>query len=87
MNPDSDATTQLCLAVGQPIAPSLRVSLTMNALINSQTIVLVVTGSAKRQLLDRLIDNPPDLSVPFVRLSQQSKCPIVIFETDAISIP
>jgi 6-phosphogluconolactonase len=87
MNPELDATPQMCLAVGQPIAPSLRISLTMNALTHSQTIILVVTGSAKRQLLDRLIDGPPDLSVPFVRLWQQSKCPIIIFETDAVSIP
>ncbi|WP_256203612.1 6-phosphogluconolactonase [Nitrosomonas sp. Nm58] len=77
----NQVTQYLCQAVEPPIAPSLRISLTLQALARSRHIVLVVTGIAKRQLLDQLIKNP-DPSIPFVQLVQQSQSPITIFEMD-----
>jgi len=77
-------TMRWCLAVQPPVAPSLRISLSLNALANSQVIVFAVTGATKRLLLDRLIDTYPDPDIPFVWLMQQSSASIIVFETDAI---
>lgn len=71
----------LCQAAEPPVAPSPRISLTLQALARSRHIALVATGIAKRQLLDQLIRNP-DPSIPFVQLMQQSQFPITIFEMD-----
>ena len=77
------ASVQHCFATDQPIAPSPRVSLSLEALINSQHIALVVVGNAKRQLLDRLSKNP-DPKIPLVWLMQRRQTPIMIFETDGV---
>lgn len=74
-------TPYLCQAIYPPIAPSPRISLTLAALANSHHLVLVVTGIAKRQLLDQLIKRPDPL-IPFVQLVQQCQSPVTIFETD-----
>lgn len=76
LDPDSDSLCQIALP---PVAPSLRVSLSLRALIDSDRIVLVITGKEKRQLVDRLIESP-DPDIPFVRLMQSR--PIELFETD-----
>ena len=70
-----------CVAVAPPIAPSLRMSLSLEMLANSEQIVLVVTGESKRRLLDRVSDNP-DLKLPIVWLLQRSQSAIMVFETD-----
>ena len=82
MNPEL-ATPHHCVAVDQPIAPSPRISLSLTALVNSQHIALVVVGKAKRQLLDRLSENP-DPQIPLVWLLQRRQTPIVVFETDTV---
>lgn len=76
LNPD---TTSLCQTATPPAAPSLRISLSLHALINSDRIILVITGKEKRQLIDRLIESP-DQNIPFVRLMQFK--PVELFETD-----
>ncbi len=80
MHPDQQ-TTSLCLAVETPIAPSLRISLTLAALADSHHIALIVTGTTKRRLLDRL-NETLDPKIPLVWLLQRSSAPITIFETD-----
>lgn len=80
MNPEI-ATPHHCVAVDQPIAPSLRISLSLTALANSQHIALVVVGKEKRQLLDHLCEHP-DPQVPLIWLLQHRKTPVVVFETD-----
>ncbi len=80
MPPDQD-TPYLCQTAEPPFAPSSRISLTLPVLASSCHIALVVTSIAKRQLLDRLINNP-DLTIPFVQLVQQCQSPITIFETN-----
>lgn len=74
-------SSYLCQAAEPPIAPSARISLTLPALASSHHIALVVTGIAKRQLLDQLIEAPDPL-IPFVQLMQQCQSPITLFETD-----
>lgn len=51
-----------CIAVDPPIAPSLRISLSLEAIAQSEHIALVVAGKTKRQLLDKLIHRALPLS-------------------------
>ncbi|SOD16994.1 6-phosphogluconolactonase [Nitrosomonas ureae] len=68
-----------CVAVAPPIAPSLRVSLSLEMLARSENIVLVVTGERKGQLLDQLSEYP-DSKVPLTWLLQSTRSPVTIFE-------
>ncbi len=70
-----------CTVVAPPVAPSLRVSLSLEMLAESEQIVLVVTGKNKRQLLDK-IGNCADSSLPLIWLLERAQSPIVVFETD-----
>lgn len=80
MNPDSLSANH-CVAVAPPIAPSLRMSLSLEMLASSERIVLVVTGEKKRKLLDRLEENP-DPRLPIVWLLHSSKSVISVLETN-----
>lgn len=80
MNPGME-DDRLCCAVEPPIVPTPRISLTLKALSNSQKIVIVVTGIAKRRLIDKLT-SAPDPQIPFVWLMQHTNASIIIFETD-----
>lgn len=79
MTLDPDSATSLCQTATPPAAPSLRISLSLRALIHSDRIILVITGQEKRQLVDRLIASP-DANIPFVRLMQFKA--VELFETD-----
>ncbi len=79
MNPDL-IDAHHCIAVAPPVAPSLRISLSLKLLASSERIVLVVTGESKRRLLDRLTTNP-DTKIPFIWLSQLANSKITILET------
>mgnify|MGYP001611632038 CR=1 FL=1 len=81
MNPDF-LSRHHCIAVAPPIAPSLRVSLSLAILAESEHIALVVTGKSKRRLLDQLCENPAS-KLPFVWLLQHSRPRVTIFETDS----
>ena len=81
MNPDL-LSTHNCVAVAPPVAPSLRVSLSLEMLANSEHIALAVTGESKRQLLDRLSENP-NPKLPIFWLLQRTHAPITVFETEA----
>jgi len=70
-----------CIAVHPPIAPSLRISLSLEAVANSQQIALVVTGKTKRQLLDS-IEKQTDPAIPLVWLLQNISKPVTVFEMD-----
>lgn len=80
MNPDL-LSRHHCIAVAPPIAPSLRVSLSLDILANSEHIALVVTGKNKRRLLDQLCENP-DSKLPITWLLQYAHSPVTVFETD-----
>lgn len=70
-----------CVAVAPPIAPSLRVSLSLRMLAESEKIVLVVTGKEKQRLLDWLSENP-DPTLPITWFLQRTRSPVKVFETD-----
>ncbi|SFK60535.1 6-phosphogluconolactonase [Nitrosomonas aestuarii] len=72
---------QLSFAVYPPLAPSSRVSLSLEALASSGHVILVVTGKNKRHLLDNLTEHP-DPKIPLVWLLQHTQAPVVVFETD-----
>jgi 6-phosphogluconolactonase len=78
MNPDL-IDTHHCVAVAPPVAPSLRVSLSLKLLAQSEQIVLVVTGESKRRLLDHVCDSW-NLALPVVWLLKQSYITITILE-------
>ncbi len=78
MRPDS-LSAHRCIAVAPPIAPSLRMSLSLEMLANSEQIVLVVTGKSKQRLLDRL-NKYPNSMLPFVWLKHHTNALISIFE-------
>ncbi len=82
MNPDL-TDTRNCVAVAPPIAPSQRISLSLNILANSEHIALVVTGKNKRKLLDELTELP-NPEKPLVWLLQQTNAPIIAFEMDIV---
>lgn len=82
MNPDS-LSTHHCVAVAPPIAPSLRVSLSLKILAESENIALVVTGKTKRQLLDQL-NKRSDPNLPFMWLLQHTDAKTTVFETDTV---
>ena len=71
----------LCLAVIPPIAPSPRVSVSLQVLADSEHLALVVTGKNKRQLLNQLT-NCFDANIPLAWLLRRSRSPITVFETD-----
>lgn len=82
MNPDL-LSTHLCVAVEPPVAPSLRVSLSLAMLAESENIALVVVGKTKRRLLDQL-DEYPNPKVPIVWLLQRTQSSVTVFETDEV---
>lgn len=78
MNPDL-LSTHHCVATAPPIAPSLRVSLSLNLLVKSENIALVVTGKNKRRLLERLSEHT-DPETPLIWLLQRTQSPVMVFE-------
>ena len=78
MNPDVTSAHH-CVAVAPPIAPSLRMSLSLEMLANSEQIVLVVTGEKKRRLLDQ-ISQKPDLGLPIEWLLKKTRVPLTVLE-------
>ena len=82
MNPDL-LSTHHCVVVAPPIAPSLRISLSLKMLVESEHIALVVTGKSKRRLLDQL-NEYPDPKLPILWLLQRAHVSITVFEVDGI---
>ncbi len=81
MNPDS-LSAHHCVAVAPPIAPSLRMSLSLEMLANSEQIVLVVTGEKKRRMLDQLEESPGP-GLPIVWLLRYTQLSITFLETNS----
>ncbi len=80
MRPDL-TDTHHCVAVAPPIAPSQRISLSLNILANSEHIAVVVTGESKRRLLDKITEKP-DPGLPIDWLLQGTQTTITAFETN-----
>lgn len=82
MNPDL-LSIHHCVAVASPVAPSLRISLSLAMLARSEHIALVVTGEAKRLLLNQLCEDP-DTKLPIAWLLRRTQSPVMFFETDVV---
>ena len=73
LDPDTDRLV-VAAPKGEPAPDLPRISLTFQALIQSSLIVLLVTGQAKRELLEGPVD--PDL--PIARILKQDRAPVRI---------
>lgn len=72
-------STQHCVGVAPPIAPSPRISLSLPMLVKSQHIALVVVGENKQHLLDQLTKDSLS-ELPINWLFQRTHSQIDIFE-------
>ena len=61
-------------------APFARLTLNLAALVATRQILLVVSGAAKRRLIDRVLVDQPDL--PVTRLLRAARCPVSIYALD-----
>ncbi|MDG2530591.1 6-phosphogluconolactonase [Caulobacter endophyticus] len=73
LDPETDRLV-VAAPKGEPAPDLPRISLTFQALIQSSLIVLLVTGQAKRELLEGPVD--PDL--PIARILKQDRAPVRI---------
>ena len=74
LDPNGD---RLCIAVppGHPAPPQERISLTLKALLQAKAVVLLITGSAKRRIIEEAMAGA---DLPVRRLLQQDRAPISI---------
>lgn len=61
-------------------APFARLTLNLAALVATKQILLVVSGDAKRRLINRVLVDRPDL--PVTRLLRAARCPVSIYTLD-----
>ncbi len=67
------------LAVRPQHAPHPRLSLSLHALLQSRDIVLMISGTAKRHLLQRALGEGPVEELPVRAILRQSAVPVSIF--------
>ena len=72
---DSNNSDQ-CLMVRTAGSPFLRISLTLSALLDSDAIVLLFFGEAKRSVFEAAVDN--DLTYPVGSLLSQDRVPVTV---------
>lgn len=68
-----------CVAVHAPVAPSLRVSLNLAALLQARHLVLLVTGDRKWDLLQRELDAGRTAHLPVRALLAQDSAPLTVY--------
>jgi 6-phosphogluconolactonase len=68
-----------CLAVNPPHAPHARMSLTLGTLLDSRSIIVQLTGAAKRQVIERALEGGPVEDMPIRGILHQAKVPVGIF--------
>lgn len=73
---DPDATAR-CLAVHTAASPHPRMSLTLSALLDSDSIVLLIFGDEKMTVLERATAD--ETAYPVSRLLHQDKTPVDVF--------
>ncbi len=73
---DPDAQTR-CLAVRTAASPHPRMSLTLSALLDSDSIALLVFGDEKMAVIERAQSDPD--AYPVSRLLQQDRTPVAVF--------
>jgi 6-phosphogluconolactonase len=72
-------TTSLVLAVHPPVAPHPRLSLSLHALLQSRDIVLMISGAAKRSVLERALGEGPVEEMPIRAILRQTAVPVTVF--------
>ena len=61
-----------------PEAPVARVTLTRSAILSARTLMIAITGQAKRDLLERAIEDGPSSTLPIGRVLAEAEQPIDI---------
>jgi 6-phosphogluconolactonase len=64
-----------------PEAPYPRVTLNYGALVNTEELILVIRGAAKRRLVEQVLAGSDHL--PIARLLAAAKCPVTIFWSES----
>lgn len=67
------------LALRPPHAPHPRLSLSLHALLQSRDLVLMISGQAKRQVLERALGDGPVEDLPVRAILRQTAVPVSIF--------
>jgi 6-phosphogluconolactonase len=67
------------LAVRPSHAPHPRLSLSLHALLQSRDIVLMISGAAKRRLLERALGEGPVEDLPVRAILRQTAVPVSVF--------
>lgn len=76
---DGLSTSASALAVHPPHAPHARLSLSLHALLASRDLVLVISGAAKRQILERALGEGPVEELPVRAILRQTAVPVSVF--------
>ncbi|PHS17089.1 MAG: 6-phosphogluconolactonase [Kangiella sp.] len=77
----------LCIAIdasGCSVAGDypMRMSLTLSAILNSETILLLITGKEKLKIIENLINTSPDNNLPVSHIINQSTTNVEVFWCD-----
>ena len=73
------STVEPVLAVNPTRAPHARMSLSLNRILQSRDIVLMISGAAKRQVLERALGEGPEEDLPVRAILRQSAVPVSIY--------
>lgn len=73
------STVAPALAVRPPHAPHPRLSLSLHALLQSRDLVLMISGQAKRRVLERALGDGPVEDLPVRAILRQAAVPVSIF--------
>ncbi len=76
LNPDND---QICMAVTPGQAPHERMTMTLAALLDTDQIILHITGRKKRDVLERALAGGPHTEVPIRAVLHQDRCPVQVY--------
>jgi len=81
INPNNRQTCVAIDATGCPVAGDYpkRMSLTLSAILNSELIILLITGEEKLLVIEQAIENNNPLVTPVSALVNQTKTPVEIY--------
>ena len=72
---------QHCIAISRANSPQERLSLTLNTLINTHKIILLIQGDQKRKVYLKAKDSIENTDSPIGRMLHQSQAPIDVYWT------
>ena len=76
LDPDS---RQACMAIPPPRAPHERMSLTLAALLDTERIILHITGREKRNILEQALAGGSHAEMPVRAVLEQEHCPVQVY--------